>query len=403
MRILYVVHQFFPKHYTGTERFTLQIAQQMQKLGHRPAVVTYDRWGELVGFENLTSEILVKRYNYASVPVTALRHVKPRNLLGMIDPQIAFAFKNLALDSDVVHITHPMWLSSIGMECKNVGIPVVMTLTDSWLLCPRGLMDTGYLLCNGPEAGKRCTAICGFGQEEIGRRYSEAELLFDTVDQLVSPSRFLSVLFKSNGWTRDLKVVPHGIDYSEVTSREHSKTSVVTFGFVGSLAWHKGTHLLIDAFRTVPNRNIRLNIYGSSSEQPQYFRDLQEKANGDDRIAFMGYFKELAEVMKDISVIVIPSNYYENYPMVALSALAFGVPVVASRVGGIPEIVEDGVNGFLYDFGDWEQLAAVIRRIADDPELIEETRARIVLPRRVEDEALEYENLYRELLHKSRQ
>jgi glycosyltransferase involved in cell wall biosynthesis len=397
MRILYVVHQFFPKHYTGTERFTLQLAQQMQKLGHRPEVITYDRWGEPVGFRNLTSDMLIKRYNYASVPVTTLRHVEFSTRLDVLDFQVAYAFKSLGLEYDLVHIAHPLWLSSIGMVCKSLGIPLVMTLTDSWLLCPRGLMDMNYLLCDGPEAAKKCMATCGFG-EEIKRRYAEAKSVFDSADELVSPSRFIPELFEKNGWIRDFKIIPHGIDYSEVKpSNRRSQPSTITFGYIGSLAWHKGTHILIDAFRTVPNRNIRLKIYGTPSDQPEYFRDLLTEARGDNRIAFLGYFNELAEAMRGISVIVIPSNYYENYPLVALSAHAYGIPVIATKVGGIPEIVKDGLNGFLYDFGDTEQLAALIKEIADDPKVIDKMKAGIVSPRRVEDEALDYENLYREL------
>jgi glycosyltransferase involved in cell wall biosynthesis len=93
---------------------------------------------------------------------------------------------------------------------------------------------------------------------------------------------------------------------------------------------------------------------------------------------------------------IVPSAYYENYPLAALSALAHRVPVITSKIGGIPKIAKDGMNELLFDFRDTEQLVTIIRKIADDPNIVNKLRAGIVLPRRVEEEA-DYENPYRDL------
>ena len=143
--------------------------------------------------------------------------------------------------------------------------------------------------------------------------------------------------------------------------------------------------------------NIRVRIYGSREE---LHSSLLELAEGDSRIQFLGPFdfEELPAIMKDISAVVIPSIYYEPYPLVMLIALAYGKPVIASRIGGIPEVVEDGVNGFLFQMGSFSELAKIMKQIALAPEIVEKLRRNIVSPRRVEEEALDYENIYNRLV-----
>jgi len=398
MRLLYLVHQFFPKHYTGTERFTLDLARQMQRMGHFPTVVTYDCDAERDGFETLSGDVLARRYSYGTIPVVALKRVTPLNVSDIFQPALEKAFGKLELRYDLVHVCHPMWLSSIARISKNAGLPVVMTLTDCWLLCPRALLDGAYRLCSGPEGGNKCISQCGFGVE-MKSRYGDAKELFDMADEVAAASRFLSTLFKRNGWNRTIQLVPHSIDYANVRRIGTPESGKVTFCFIGSVAPHKGVHVLIQALRKVPHRNIRLKIYGSDYGQGDYFKALLALAQGDDRIQFLDPFniEMLPEIMRDISVMVIPSTYYENYPLVMLIALAYKVPPVVSRIGGMLEIIKQGYNGFVFDVGDAEDLASIIAQIAGEPEILETLRKNIVTPRRTEEESLDYENIYMRL------
>lgn len=113
----------------------------------------------------------------------------------------------------------------------------------------------------------------------------------------------------------------------------------------------------------------------------------------------MGSFemRDSSEVMSNISVLVVPSVYYDNLPLVTLMGLAYKTPVIGSDIGGIPEVVQDGKNGFLFKPGDSDELASLIETIAAKPEILEELRENIISPRRVEEEALDYENIYRKL------
>jgi len=397
MKILYLVHQFFPKHYTGTERFTLDLAKQMQRTGHYPTVLTYEPNPEVDGFKKLTDKMLFKRYSYDSIPVFALRHAGPADVSSVFDPAVEEAFNKLGLKCDLVHTCHPMWLSSTAKACKTAGIPLVMTLTDAWLLCPRALIDSGFRLCNGPESDEHCMSLC---KVRMKPRYEDAKALYYMADEVVAASRFLPTLFEKNEWNRRVRTIPFSINYGYVRRTRFRGERKVTFAFIGSIAWHKGLHVLISAFRATPHRNIALKIYGSPHEQWEYYRALLDLAQGDSRIQFLDPFEieALPDVMRDVSVMVIPSVYYENYPLVMLIALAYKVPAIVSRIGGMPEVIRQGFNGFLFETGDSEELASIITHIAQEPEILETLRTNITSPRRIEEEALDYENIYNNLV-----
>jgi glycosyltransferase involved in cell wall biosynthesis len=171
---------------------------------------------------------------------------------------------------------------------------------------------------------------------------------------------------------------------------------------MGTFIWHKGVHVLIKAFKMVENKKIKLKIFGRGDERDPYVKELVNLAKNDDRIEFCGTFdySELPEIMAGISIIVIPSSYKENFPLVMQNSLAYHKPVIASNVGGMPEVIKDDVNGFLFEQENEEQLARIIHKISQNPEIIKRLKNGIKLPPRIEGEALHYENIYRNLLKK---
>jgi glycosyltransferase involved in cell wall biosynthesis len=399
MRILYLVHQFFPKHYTGTERLTLDLAEHMQRIGHSPLVVTYDRDVGQDGHAWLQDNVLVKKYSYRTIPVISLKQTTPRAIHEIFDERIGRAFDRLRIECDIVHICHPMWLSSMAMRAKEAGVPVLLTLTDPWLLCPRALIDRAYRLCSGPERGLRCVPTCHF-DKRMTTRYKEAMTLLSAASYVATSGRFTASLFKQNEWPKEIPIIRHSINYRYVRpARRSVDPGNIRFGFIGSFIWHKGAHVLVKAFRKVSTQNVNLALYGSPHDDRAYFKELLRTARGDDRIQFLEPFDMdvLPEVMSDISAIIVPSVYYDNYPLVTLIGLAYGVPVIGSRIGGIPEIVSDGVNGLLFQPGDSDQLASLIEDVAREPEIIQKLAANIVTPRRLEEEGLDYENIYMKL------
>jgi glycosyltransferase involved in cell wall biosynthesis len=365
-------------------------------MGHNPTVVTYEPSYASDDFEVLTDRINVKRYFHRTIPVIALRHKSSADAAEVFHEPIEEAADKLSLDCDLIHVCHPMWLSSMVKRYGARSIPMMMTLTDAWLLCPAALLDRGLNLCNGPLADGGCSN-CGVGAR-MTPRLEQAKAVYDMADQLTAPSYFIPALFERNGWRRNIKVIRHGVNYADVKSFKGPRTDEVTFGFIGSILWHKGVHVLVKAARSVSSRGMKVKIYGSPGEQ-YYYETLLDLAGGDDRIQFMGYFKdeELPGIMSNSSALVIPSTYYENYPLAMITALAYRVPLIVSDIGGMREVIRSGVNGFTFQIGNYNELANIMENIATHPEILQNIRKKIEQPRRIEEEALDYENIYRQL------
>jgi glycosyltransferase involved in cell wall biosynthesis len=108
-----------------------------------------------------------------------------------------------------------------------------------------------------------------------------------------------------------------------------------------------------------------------------------------------------APVLEGVDVVVVPSVWYENAPLVIGTAQAFGIPVIATRLGGMKEMVLDEVNGFTFELGDPEDLADKIRLLAATPGLIADLSRNKILPPRIESEAFLLETLYSSLVGRS--
>lgn len=412
MRVLFILHQFFPLHHTGTERLTLDIAKQIQRMGNYVSVLTYEPSVPLKnksnfliepdntakdGFIEIDSTLKKKEYQIDTIPVIAFKFIQHRLGFQIFESKLKKPLSDIIKNFDVVHFTHPMWFASALDVCKELRKPTVLTLTDNWLLCPRGLVTSNNQICDGPEGGQKCMDTCHYGDEVI-TRVKEAKLFFENVDHVVAGSNFVRRTFSENNWNREIDLLPFSIDHSHVKKVGNPKE--IVFCFMGTFIWHKGIHVLINAFKMVKNEKIKLKIYGRGDERDPYVKDILSLAKDDKRIEFCGIFdySELSQVMQEISILVIPSSYKENFPLVMQNSLAYNKPVIASNVGGMPEVIKDGVNGFLFEQEDAQGLARIIHKISQNPEIIEKLKEGIVSPPRIESEALQYENIYRNLI-----
>ena len=155
-----------------------------------------------------------------------------------------------------------------------------------------------------------------------------------------------------------------------------SKTGGITFATVGSLIPIKGIDILIKAFRNITIDNIRLEIYGHDSTTINYADTLEQIANGDKRIHFKGHFppEQREEIYNSVDVLVIPSISPETFSLVAREALSLGKPVIASRIGALPEAVIDRVNGYVFEPGNEQELTEILRRIGNQPQILSQLR-----------------------------
>lgn len=406
MKIIYSVHQFFPKYYTGTERYVLNIASMMKKLGHNVTIVTYNP-GPSTSDSIITDGLLISRYIYQNIQVISVKGLSesPYASFNLKNDVIKKWFKKLLIEEkpDLLHIAHPMRMTSVFWAANELGIKTILTLTDYWLLCGKGiLLKNNNSPCLSPNEGFSCKKDCyhQLPVEELKARVSEARKIFKHCNALIASAQHLVDIFNYNKYdTSKLTMIRHGFNYFDnFTPLKSNNRGAFTIVSTGSLMPHKGVHILIEAFRKIQNDSMRLKIYGTSYGNDDYMKLLHNLAGSDKRISFNGSYTidETAKLHQEADLVVQPSLWYETYPLVCVAALAYGVPIVVPDLTGAAEMVEPGVNGYIFKFGDPSSLATQIA-LAVKENL--KQKSVITYPQSIESEAISTEEVYNTVLN----
>lgn len=204
--------------------------------------------------------------------------------------------------------------------------------------------------------------------------------MLNVIDRIIAPTAFMAQRLKDFGASeKSITELGYGIDTTVYADKRPLLTGDrLRIGFIGTLQEHKGVHVLIEAAKLLdPSAACSICIYGDESFYPEYVAQVRASAESDPRIRFRGTFKrsELPRVINDFDVLVVPSTWSENTPLVIFAAQAAGRPVVGSDVAGIAEVITDGVNGRLFDVGNAAALAAVLGDLLQNPTRLVEMAA----------------------------
>ena len=160
----------------------------------------------------------------------------------------------------------------------------------------------------------------------------------------------------------------YGFDKERITflKRTFNKGDNIRFGFTGRIIPVKGIQTVIDAFGMVRSDTATLKIYGDAGKYAKYLD------SGDSRLGIEGPYHadDIDNVLKQIDVLVVPSEWFEVSPLVIQEAILAGIPVITSDLGGMPELIQEGGNGFLIPPGDKKYLANLMQKIVDDPTVL---------------------------------
>ncbi len=286
---------------------------------------------------------------------------------------------------DVVH-AHNVWmrLSPAPLEAAHeAGVPVMMTVHDYNWVCPRKWMITENDLPCEIGFGRRC-AVSGCRGSHEGRVWmpynalrwlktaSHRPMLKRWVDRFVSPSRHLAEwMEKSLGVDKVVHIPnfarePRGGVSQRIT---HPKALV----FVGRLSREKGVDVLLRSMPKVvlEHPDARLVIAGGGPERRR-LEALTGELGVAEFVRFAGALgpEDLEQVYCDASLLILPTLWMENCPVSVLEAFAHGRAVVATRIGGVPELVDDGRTGALFEWGDEVELSERLVGLLADPELL---------------------------------
>jgi glycosyltransferase involved in cell wall biosynthesis len=214
---------------------------------------------------------------------------------------------------------------------------------------------------------------------------------FNHIDVYVSPSHFLKNKLVEAGFPGEkIQVKSHFINTDELTPAEGFDDYSV---FMGRSAKEKGIFFLLDVFKELPD--LKLKIIGSGPCH-QELKDLVEQNNlvNVEISGFEGTEKRF-QILKRAMFMIFPSNWYENFPFTLIESLSLGIPVIASRIGGIPEVIKDGVNGLLFQSGNTAQLKEKISILVGDREKLLQMR---IKAREIAEKNYSQEQGYKALL-----
>jgi glycosyltransferase involved in cell wall biosynthesis len=280
---------------------------------------------------------------------------------------------------DVVHLHNIIGLSlGIISLAKTCGAKTVLTVHDHWGFCFKNtLIAQNGKTCTNISACRECLPAI---EDSVGRhlpmrlRQDFITLAMRKIDAFISPSAYLAKTYISAGFPqKQFHVVWNGIDINKFQQiSRKSKPGFLRLTFCGFLGKHKGLHTLLEALPMIKdNARVRVNLVGDGDQKESYKAILE--ANGClSLVRFWGKLdnREIDRAYAETDVLVLPSIWQENQPVSITEAMAAGIPVLASRMGGIVELIEEGVTGFLFDAGNAGQIAAIIDRLLQEPTLI---------------------------------
>jgi glycosyltransferase involved in cell wall biosynthesis len=367
----------------------------------------------------------------------------------LVDDRIAHVLR--ALRPDIIHVHNLLNLSfDLPAIAHRHGVPVVATLHDYALVCPSGgqrLHRADAHVCREIDTDRcvRCfrespffaqisfgriaaatraphfvrqllatvarrfrgiagqaaarARVLSVARADIDERLAVARRVFEAIDLFVAPSPSIASEFVRLGMpAAKVRVSDYGFVPLIVNRRRRSR-GPLRIGYVGTLVWHKGVHVLIEAVQGLPHDACELKIFGDPEVFPDYTARLRRQADGAP-VEFMGAFDRdrTAQVYEQIDVLVVPSLWLENSPLVIHEAFMAGVPVVGAHIGGIAGLVTDGVSGLLYEPESAGALRAALLRLIEQPSLVERLIAGVPKVKPIAQDAKEWERVYEEIV-----
>lgn len=419
MRILHVSHRFVDTARRGSELYTYGLGCSLA--GRHDVAVLYT--SPKIAAGRLESGRVGGLQTFVLGCAESWEEAKLRGR----SRQAERAFTNVLREwkPDVVHFQHLLFHSlRLPATAAEMGVPSLLTLHDFWLLCPQiHLLDHRQRI-SWPINRRNCIACC---EATIRRKYSWRRLwgweptllvrkvlrawyltrgrprqvtrVFRDVNLFIAPSRHVRDRFVEEGLSPSSVVhCGHGISHDLRPAgymRRPFRGGLLRCGFIGTVAAYKGIEVLLGAFTKIGNAS--LTVYGKAAHQYTI-------RSSDGKVRFMGEISDAqkAEAFSQTDVLIVPSICSESFSLVTQEAFLFGVPVIASDMGALREMVEDGRTGLLFRVGDIEDLRSKVEHLASNPDEVRRLAANVPRVKSSTEHTAEIEELYDRVLSERR-
>ena len=393
MKVLQVIHGYPMRYNAGSEVYTQTLCHGLAER-HEVHVFTREE-------DSFAPDFRLRVEQGADDPRITLHVVNnPRNKDRYRDVGIDQRFAEVLdrVRPDIVHVGHLNHLStSLLIEAATRTIPIVYTLHDYWVMCPRGQFmqmfpedpENLWAACDGQEDRKcaeRCYARYFSGAPDeresdikhwtgwVERRMRHMREMAEMVDLFVAPARYLHDRYRDEFGLPERKLVylDYGFDRGRLRGRARTPGEPFTFGYIGTHIPAKGIHDLIRAFGQLSGEP-RLRIWGRSRGQDtEALKALARSlpTGTSERVEWLPEYRNqdiVPDVFDRVDAIVVPSVWVENSPLVIHEAQQVDVPVIAADAGGMAEYVHHEVNGLQFEHRSRQSLAFQMQRFVDDP------------------------------------
>ena len=430
MKIIQIPFCFYPDPVGGTEVYVEALSKNLQEQGCDIVVASPGRENSAYFHNNLK----VRRFS-------VLDRLELAQLYGEGDPSALKEFVRILEDEkpEIVHLHAFTSANSLKlvMAARQRGVRVFFTYHTPMVSCQRGtLMHRGKTVCNGKLNLHKCAScrlqslgmsrlgadILGSLPTLAGKLLGRANLngrlwtalrmselvgyhknafggLMSEADHIITLCNWSKDLLVLNGVPKEkISIIRQGIcrEIPKETKPVEKRGAALRLAYLGRIHPTKGIDLIIRALKAVPKLLLELDIYGILQDENGYYKSLLEMAEGDPRISFKEPVPDgrIIETLKNYDFLIVPSQWLETGPMVVLEAFAAGVPVIGSNLGGIAEIIADGVDGILVEYDSINRWAAVLEGCFNNREVFIKLRKGIKRPATMGYVASEMKKLY---------
>ena len=273
-----------------------------------------------------------------------------------------------------VHNVFPMLTTAVYKALRNYGVPIIQTIHNFRFLCPNGQFYVHNKVCEACQEKGFLSAVknrCMQNSFLISSIYSAAishawksGVLPNGIDRYIALNQFFADRLISGGIPPS-RIRILGNFVSETGLLVSPKKDYVLY--LGRLSQEKGIRTLLRAWKNVDGATLRIAGIGPMMQEIEDMIANYPQA----RVQTMGYVSGIAKrvLIKEAICMVVPSEWYENFPISVLEAMSLGTPVIASNIGGLPEMVNHDKDGLLYETGNSDALTEKLRLMISDREL----------------------------------
>jgi len=348
MKIALINSLYKPYRRGGAEVVFANIVKELKKDGHDVFVITISgEKGKNKFFISLMDDIKIYRFYPLNIFSFVDINKQPfwkRIIWHIID---TFNFQSYGQVRKILRLEKPDLVLSHNLKglgyltlraVRKLKIKNIHTLHDVQLVEPSGL------ILKGQEK-----------QNIINKIYAKiSKNLLDSPEVVISPSKWLLDFYQTYGFFKKSNkvVLPNPIILDNPDWHKHLDDSKINYLFLGQLERHKGISFLLEVFAEfAKSHNCHLMVVGSGSLE----QELKQKYQNQSWLEFLGFIpaNQLShEIFKKVHFTIVPSLCYENSPSVIYDSFKYATPVIAAHIGGIPELVHEGVNGFIFEAGN---------------------------------------------------